>query len=259
LKTIEDRLVKRGVVYLNSQAEGEMLALRYTELPSSRMLIKSAVTEKRSKPLCFVTGASGSGKTFFAIKQAATFGIKTPKATLYCQPAEQGKLTKHLTVDSLMEWVKKALSDQVNAGVPIDHQLQMHITLILDEAGSVDVKRFFEERDNLLEIMQQMRKLSVGIRLVICGTGVTGVNFLTKGVAYKFRMRKWSRLELDEILKKEGFIVESVQRDILDAIRRHPALNALSTNGRAAWFLTRAIADNCNLLPAPDSWVKNSF
>jgi polynucleotide 5'-kinase involved in rRNA processing len=99
LAPLEDRLLKRIIsveelTAMGKSPEVRRLEERFVDLDSSQNLLRNVTKteenedEKREEPICFVLGRSGSGKTFFAIGYAATFGVKDRRhTTLYVHQA----------------------------------------------------------------------------------------------------------------------------------------------------------------------------
>jgi hypothetical protein len=260
---LEDRLNKRIIcieekTVTESVEEVKLLKDRFVDLDSSKTLLRTTTLNeknepyKRELPLCFVLGPSGSGKTFFALKYAATFGVEHLRhTTLYIKP---GKLedvdTKN--AETVVAWIKQQLETEYGA---ISGKLDMHVSLVLDEAGAAALNKHFEKKKELAAIIRQLEKtLASSVRLVVSGTGLTTDECSSENDAFKFRVKRWGETDLQAAITKFGFL-EAERGEIIDAILNHPTLAALSTNARAAWFLLEAISKaDANELPSLASW-----
>ena len=122
----------------------------------------------------------------------------------------------------------------------------MHLSLIFDEAGSSKTKAWFECRENLGRLCDEVKALASSVTVVVVGTGITGRQLNSKTDAYIFRMRTWGAGDLSNILAGKEKILRLVKQEtantVANAIFAHPKLCALASNARSAYFLVDSIA-----------------
>jgi hypothetical protein len=137
----------------------------------------------------------------------------------------------------------------VQRTLPKDQPLNMHVCVVVDEAGDATLDGYFEDRPALVQLCSTLqRRLARSVLLVVAGTNLTGTSLSSHKDAYFFRMKPWEGKDLAELLNKrapdfklEGG-VETVAH-VADAIYAEPVLGGLTTNARSAVFLLDAIAD----------------
>jgi hypothetical protein len=258
VQTLEERLEEQ-IVCVTDKDEVKLVTQRFVPLVSSQALVRGTtspqgILETRNQPLCFALGASGSGKTFFALKHAATFGVRETGlkcVTVYLQPAGLSSFRESKDPSDLMKAIRGAI--KMEYGMEFE-KLDMHLSLVLDEAGSLSLDQHFEDQQAVSAVITELRKLATSVRLVICGTGVTADNFSSEDDAFKFRMKRWEKEDLVSVV---SFLFGKRRRDksfqttvpseiaegleIVYSILNQPTLSALSTNPRMAWFLLSAI------------------
>jgi hypothetical protein len=272
LVPIEERLHDQ-VVCLTDVPEIKVLMEEYLPLNSSQKMIDEAKLpspskKKRSMEACFVLGSSGSGKTFFAVKRAAPFGYSDQKrhTIFYLHPKDlpsfkDSKATAQDRVNSIFNLIRNFLKSKYKKEFD---KLNMHVSLVLDEAGAPELQQFFEEKENIASVLLRLRDLGTTVWLVVSGTSLTAESFCSQDEVVKFRMKEWDSGDLEQILAAQNFKDESGNKDkfpaeqvspAVAAVLAQPTLNALSSNARSAAFLTRCLYTYNKGLPPPDSWI----
>jgi hypothetical protein len=275
--SIEDILVKRRIVPLNNPWEVQLFNDKHVPLVTERDLIKreTASTYLRIPKVCFVLGSRGSGKTFLAMQHANSFRhLNLPEGTkcaaLYFQPIEAdiepiaresmyAEGAPKTNLDFLLTWIRKEIERICD--MPLPPKLNMHLSVIVDEAGAPELNHFFEQRKNVYYFAEKLEGLADSVFLVISGTGVTEAMFSSKADCPKYRMRPWPSDDLESVLTKVCIMkrpdkILFSRKDVehvVAAIRRQSTLQALSTNARCATFLLEAIWDLSVKAPLPES------
>jgi uncharacterized protein YlbG (UPF0298 family) len=262
LRPLEDRLHDQ-IIDLNTPVLGETAEVvlfrdRRVDLTSSRDLVKKVTAdmtedgEMREENICFVLGPSGSGKTFFSLKYAAQYGLRGRYVTLYVKPH---KLDGFIENKNPHDFVKKIREHLMKAySTTIEKKLDMHVSLVVDEVGASVLEHHFEKEANLTGLVTALKALSDNVRLVVCGTGLTAGECASERFPYKFRMTGWGEEDLAETIGRFSF-EESERQSVIDAILSLPTLEALSTNGRSAFFLFKTIDDlKGGVLASSGSW-----
>jgi Zonular occludens toxin (Zot) len=158
MSTIESRL--HGRIIGDSNAEIELIYYRYVKLPTMVKLGSRAGVDQRANDICFVLGSSGSGKTFFSVKDAAEY--KKEQQTKF----NGNKIFDHwvtLRLDDFREYedVKEAVkmlkqkicdADTENTDIADWQRLKMHLTVVIDEASS-----FFEVVSNVKRLYNALK------------------------------------------------------------------------------------------------------
>jgi hypothetical protein len=264
-QTVENKL-HNTIIPLFESGEVETLHNRFVHLHSSVEILRESTTcgtdtpgveKDRIPPIFLVLGASGSGKTFFSLKYAATFGLPEFEGqqytTWYLKPPSLDFFRNERSPGKLMDWVKRTISSKVNAARY--QRLNMHVTLVLDEAGDSRLDGYFDKLDNLNSLLEEMKKLATSVRLVVCGTGITGQGMNTGSDVSKFRMKNWGPGDLEPVSEKLGVeATEMKRKELIDAILAQPALTALGTNGRSAFFTLIAIHVFSRGIKSDESW-----
>jgi hypothetical protein len=270
---IEQLLAERGIVALNAFGEIDRLHLCYVPgVPSPNDLVQihspQPIRATRNRRLSYVLGSSGSGKTFFALKELRNFGNarKLPAVTLYVRPGDLDKkidfrgrdVPERLVeqVYSLLE--RQLLRDKIVVKLPSGWnrtKWKMHVCLVFDEAGAGALNGFFLKRpevDALLDVAK--KKIATSVMVVVVGTGTLGAAHDSTKEAYFFRMLPWKLADLEAVIKYRNLTlgVGESERTVANAVFCQPALAALSSNARSASFLVDCIEDTCRM--ARVSW-----
>jgi hypothetical protein len=203
--------------------------------------------------ITFVMGSSGSGKTLFSLGAVATRDDKNTvnkrkilgmSVTVYLNLSRFSQFVSEMDGKKRLRYLREKLSQF--AGVPIKEQLDMHVSLVLDEAGSASVRGHFERKQNVLDFYKEMTELGTSFWLVVCGTGVFGTELASGSDCRKIRMKQWSQVEFLIIARAKWAWVTDQPKfadETVEAIYRHSVLSALATNARCANFLIRAITE----------------
>jgi hypothetical protein len=289
--SIEDVLAQREIVGLSSGDELRKVHRRYVKgLPAVDRVVRRSLShpdDSRNRRLCYIFGPSGSGKTFFATNEMRTFGsgqadddVNLPAVTLYFTPAAVAQNRDGNVVandndddetvpidfrrddapDRLVQKVVSLLDNAIRGWGRTWNRtmLQMHVSLVFDEAGAWALNGFFDQRahvDRVLTLAQA--KIATSVTVVVAGTGLAEFAYDSGREASVFRMGRWGRDDLERILaEREGFMNklrpdESV-RTAVNAAFNEPVLAALATNARCAGFLANSIEKTARL--ATYSW-----
>jgi hypothetical protein len=266
-ETLEDKLHNR-IISFESGDEIKLIGERFTLLDSSAELLLNQTGRffnkqkeikpipSRSDPAFFVLGPSGSGKSFFALKYVATFDIpkfeKQRNTTWYLKPAKLGFNATNLTARNLVDGIKERILEKLNRTEY--EKLDMHVSIVIDEAGDSSLGGFFESKANIEDLLTLMKDLATSVRLVVSGTGLKTTNLDSDKDACKFRMQPWGTGDLDIILRDRFAFDEATRKNVIGAIMEQPTLNALSTNGRSAFYLLTAISSLRTVLSVLGSW-----
>jgi hypothetical protein len=267
-ETLEDKLHNK-IIPFNSIPEVKVVEQRFTRLDSSQILLETELKRffskqtdiepdsTRSDPAFFVLGPSGSGKSVFALKYVATFEIpmfeKQQNTTWYLKLSDLGFNADNLTPESLVDRMEKEILKVLNRTAY--EKLDMHVSIVIDEAGDGSLGGFFEKKENISTLLNLVDRLATSVRLVICGTGLETTNLDSGKDACKFRMLPWGAGDLDAILRTDRFAFdEATRKSVIGAIGEQPTLNALSTNGRSAYFLLSAIRGLRTVFNASKPW-----
>jgi hypothetical protein len=278
---MEDVLANRHIIALSNPEEVQRFEKKYVPLEAERALTEHVpnVVYARIPSVCYVLGSRGSGKTFFALEYA-TYGDLfdfwspiTKRATIYLQPippiAVVPKTENYATrtknaeeiLDLLVSSIKMKLQEKCR--VVLTKQLDMHLSVVADEAGAPEWKGFFESRCHTESFVHKLASLAKSSFLVICGTSPRAGMYCSQPDNPVFHMLPWSSEDLMSVLKKicASSAKEKDKRDLLSrdeknflfserdvqhvvaAIRAHSTLRALSTNARCVTILLEAIWD----------------
>jgi hypothetical protein len=260
--SVEQELAAKRVLALHNEEGLAVVTERYLPgLPFSENLkrkgletIDSFTLPYEAEPISFVTGPSGTGKTVFAVHELRNFGkpIELPAATIYIGAAELGiqsgvDFTRPTaqTPAALVSKIQELLEDRMK--VPLcwwGRKLNLHLNLVLDDAGSHKLHGYFEnDYETLVSIVSLARgQLAASVSLVVVGTPIVDLSFEANPGCY-FRMPHWTGEDLEMLLGKGTILLspgESV-KDVVAAVSRHPVLAALATNARTAALLADAI------------------
>ena len=252
---VEDELHQK-IVAINGSEEIETIRVKHVpNVPSPRtaasLLNLNALLNDRAQPIFLVMGPSGSGKTFVSVMEIATHGVElelghTKHVTLYVKP------------NSILEYSLLKNDDPQKEKVLMNHiievlaakitgyrgqKLKMHVTIVLDEIVNND---FLETRlTSFLKL--HMKNFADAVRLVACGTGLTGESMKTDVDCFKTYLDRWTKSDVEAVLIQR-LRVGQEPGPILDAIFDQPVLEALTTNARAAGYLLEEMLTFNNLL-----------
>lgn len=73
----------------------------------------------------------------------------------------------------------------------------MHVCIILDEAGDICVRSWFESKSMLTALCDEAANLAKSVAVVVTGTALTGRELNSKNDAYIFRMKSWRADDLE--------------------------------------------------------------
>ena len=250
---VEDQL-DNEIVPINGAPEIETIAAKHVpRVPSAITAMDSvslsALLKSRSRPIFLVMGPSGAGKTFASVKEIATHHVSslghTKHVTLYVKPnaiSEFINANDSIKEKVLMDHIKQSLSKQYPSYNP-EQKLNMHATLVLDEI-QIDNDFFDRAGDKrLIDFFDsQLKHFADGVRLVACGTGLTGENLQSDTECFKIHLNRWTRKDVANVLPSLLKPDENPNH-ILNAIFNQPVLEALTTNARAAGFLLEEIVN----------------
>jgi hypothetical protein len=211
----------------------------------------------RSYRLCYVTGSSGSGKTFFSLHYLRNVrnDDKLPSVTMYIKPAgfyQQVDFSSSDAPQRLVRLVQKRFASWVDAKLKrqwlaSDGPLRMHVCFVFDDAESLALGGFFDNTSMVLQLLAALdyAEFAESFAVVVSGTRVQGRAFDSQSEALTFRMQPWRRGDLIEVLEKnkESFLLkpEDSVIPLADAIASVALLNALTFNGRTTFYLMKAI------------------
>jgi hypothetical protein len=227
-------------------------------------LRSSAASRPRDYRLCYVLGPSGSGKTFFALQHVRHFcndddnGQQLPSALLYIRPAEfseQVDMARPEAPHEMVQILRQRLQERIRSALrrvwdPAAQPLDMHLSLVLDEAGNTSLRSFFDDRQRMVCLMDELAlaQLARSFVVVVVGTNVQGHAFDSTNEVHVVRMRPWTRDDLVAVLAKNRRRLRSgSDKDptmaLADAVCAIPLLNALTSNGRTTCFLIETIVE----------------
>jgi hypothetical protein len=266
---IEALIGERGILVLNGAPERELFEERYVEdVPGVNATFAEPEAKKsdngrggRSEPLCFVVGGSGAGKTFFAMREELrTFrkpGGLRHSATVYVKPVNLDRDVPNFgdaaAPRRLVASIRRLIEEDVQNYIRPSwrwKKLDIHLCLVLDEAGARDLMGFFDQRGPVLELIKEAKTvLATSVVVVVCGTNISGTKFSSTEEAYFFRMKPWGKHDLITLLEKKKaglrFKPGESAATVARAVFAQSTLAALATNARSAGFLVDAIEDGC--------------
>jgi hypothetical protein len=273
-----EKILNGEIWPLTDDKEVEAIRKQHVDLQTSKDILAPAwstntVAHSRTYPLGYVLGSSGSGKSFFAVKEAASLRLPEDnselRTTLYLLPKNAlnankkpilGENATLADLDLLTEWIKRRIEELSKKS--LDRQLEMHVSIVVDEAPGL--KGFFDNPTNVNHFLGLLKPLATTVFLIVVGTAVTADNYSSQGDVHKFRMRQWTSGDLVSVFDKIQSMAKGtvfgpeMMQQIVDAMLQQPTLNALSTNARSATFLLRAIynLNKGTILPNSEmSWV----
>jgi hypothetical protein len=239
MKTTESRL--DGQIIGRERVEIEVIKNRYVALPS--MPKATLIDDQREADICFVLGSSGSGKTFFSVMVAAEYEAVTQNRFNGNEGFNQS-VTLHVTdtfrivedaVKKVKEDIYSALGQESNSTEEWE-SLKMHLSIVIDEATSL-----FEDKADVLKLYNLLKDVAKSIRLIISGTGMTAVNYLSQTEVIKYRMKPW---ENNDIAAVRTIHFKEIKDCVMEFSINQKILNSLATNARSAWFL---LAELCKV------------
>ena len=261
-ESVEAILALHEIIVLDGKEDVDKFDKRAVPLPILQDLLDTTTAKPDSKQelsralkLALVLGSSGSGKTFFSLQYLAhNLHIKSgveKKVTIYLYakraPGIKFFLDKEPNPEAavdLCKWIKKATEEQINR--EIKKVLNMHVCIIIDEAGDLDIKLWFESLAMLSRLCHEAEKMADSVAVVVSGTGLTGQNLSSVDDAYVFRLKPWRAIDFVKVLERKPFWLskgEETTRTVANVIYANPKLRALATNARSAYFLVDAIAN----------------
>jgi hypothetical protein len=278
--TTEQVLHDLGIIPLNEPSEVATFRQRYMEgLPAVEEALREAdgAPDSRSMALCFVTGSSGSGKTFFSLSALREFrnDLGNPLSLVLYLRAGILKVD-YSDVGSAPGAIVRAVQTLLNKYLTrsrkrkVDfrrgEKLAMHVCLVLDECSAPRVGPFFEH-DNMSTIQELIAMLESevadSVTLVAAGTGTLGSTYDSTKEAHFFRMKQWGPEDLRSVLghfqakRRMGKVTTDTLHlkahettdTLANAINAHPWLAALTTNGRSTYFLCDTVANLSQQFP----------
>jgi hypothetical protein len=251
--TTIETLLHDQIIALNAQEEVKVATDCFVDLNTPRGL--AAVVQKapgnRTDKIAFVLGPSGVGKTVCALKQVSTYGWTFGKAfytTLYAKISQLNRFHwKGKGADrNLLAWVQDRLetTDKLQGLYKKGMKLHMNVAVVLDEAGSEDLHKFFEDKDKIYSIYRLFGQIvhpEFKFRLIVCGTGLTAQDLSSGKDVGLIRLGSWSQEDLADVAKAK---FPDLDREAIEAIYRQPILCSLTTNARSAWFLLKAVSND---------------
>lgn len=263
--SVEDILEQMQSIALTDKKDVEIFKARpVASLPTSRMILSRTMStfpeKKRANNLGIVLGSSGSGKSFFALNDLAREFLTDEKkyvktAALHIYPNATGipffmdnkqENPNAAAAVQLCEWIKDTLAQRIKKEIKKDYKLKMHLCIIFDEAGDLNIRPWFESKTMLTRLCEYASDIAESVAIVLAGTALTGKELSSKDDAYIFRMQPWNADDFVLTLKSsKNRLLEP--DDTLDMVAKavfsHPKLGSLATNGRSAYFLSKAIAN----------------
>ena len=77
--------------------------------------------------------------------------------------------------EELCDWIKHETAKKISVDKQdIDRTLDMHLCVIIDEAGDLDIKDWFEDKNMLMKLCNEAEKLATTVAVVVSGTALTG-------------------------------------------------------------------------------------
>lgn len=261
--THEDVFVARKIIDLSWGAEKEIFVDRAVEnIPMVHDVLSTTLNRvngkgetRRDLPLAFVLGCSGSGKTFFSLQQLAknflnnnnNNKLRAAAVYLYADDIFGAKLTTDANAaKEVIKGIKAKI--QLSTGLEIKEELDMHLNIIIDEAGSYGLRAWFEDREMVTNLCVEAKGLAKSVGVILTGTGFTARNFDSINDAYVFRMKQWQVSDLAMLFDRHKEALRLVENKettltVANAVYAHPKMGALATNARAAYFLVKSVTN----------------
>jgi hypothetical protein len=259
--SIEDALDCR-IVALNAKSEIDLMHSRY--VPVSLSNPGHSVDSVKEHPFFWVFGASGSGKTFYAVMQAATFDMHQLRqrryVTFYLKPFDVKGFKSDRNMEKLALWIKEAIAKEYGRF----NNLEMHASIVLDDAHSSD--GYFESDQNLINLYRSVGRFISSVRLVIVGARIkcqywsSGQDVYLKPWSLE-QVKSWVEERVEESPFADSVDPETQREwdvDVIDKLLECPILNALSTDARPAWLLLELVDKEYPLYESdPLNWPKH--
>jgi hypothetical protein len=110
-------------------------------------------------------------------------------------------------------------------------------------------------RRNCYQVYAALWELASSIRLIICGEGHIAEREVGKPRTRRFRMKTWTSIGMSSAWpERRSFYKDKYNEVAVAAIRRQPALGALSTNARLATHLMTSVHEISKSMPKPIDW-----
>jgi hypothetical protein len=208
---VEDVLAERRIIPLSNPEEVQRFEEKCVSLSIMHSLFVRQPFYDRIIPVAYVSGSRGSGKTCFALVYASDVDYQglpkaAKRATVYFQlPPTIAILLRvrqnaEENCDLLVSWIKVKIQEECR--VALTKQLDMHLSVVVDEAGASEWNGFFEVKENISRLIEKLRPLAKSLFLVVCGTSGppgTGSSAPRNPV---FRMPPWPSDELVRVFRK---------------------------------------------------------
>jgi hypothetical protein len=239
VKQIEDALHDQQIVALNAEFEIDLINQRYAQvdLPNPNHALFAGNHYSKTAPFFWVFGATGIGKTFYAVKQAATFDMEklrqTKYVTFYLKPFDLDFFKKNRDPRELADWIKASIVERYGCF----DKLAMHVSVVLDDAHSPD--GFFESALYLYDLREGVERFVNKLRVVIVGTRVHRIIGNLEGE--ETYLMPWCQHQVQNLAASQF----QLNKKVVDSILGKPILKALTTDARSAWLLLKAVRDNC--------------
>lgn len=276
----ERTLQEREVLALNAKIELKKWQERYVAgLPSSAtMLASCSPPTSNDRPVAYVVGERGTGRTFFAMKELRNFGNHEkvlPAITLYVKPGDIEQVVdtvrlrsndmgacdflniRSMTFAGIVDllWRKIGLPWSWNR-----RRLHLHVCLVLDDADADGLRPYFTNImgvDSLLE--WATRDIAASVALVFVSKAIPTT---VQKAAYVFRTEPWQRRDLEMVLNEALYLRDEDESSVdtvaaAAAVLARPELAALAGNARSACALAEAIAATAADRPEGTSWDDN--
>ena len=83
---------------------------------------------------------------------------------------------------------------KLSTGLEIKEELDIHVNIIIDEAGSYDLRSWFEDKQMVINLCVEAKGLAKSVGVILTGTGFTARKFDSIHDAYVFRRDKGKHL-----------------------------------------------------------------
>jgi hypothetical protein len=222
-RSIEDAL-DYEIVALNAKSEIDLVKSRSTNVG-----LPNPGHHVNEDPFFWVFGASGSGKTFYAVEQVAKFDMDKLRqrkyVTFYLKPFDVKGSKSEPNMEKLALWIKKAIAKEYGRF----DRLEMHASIVLDDAHSSD--RYFESNKNVIDLYWKLERFISSIRLVIVGARM---KCQYGDCVQDVYLKPWS---LNQVKTLACETTDKLDAAVVDKLLASPILNALSTDARSAGLL----------------------
>jgi hypothetical protein len=280
--TNEGKLAREHFIALNNPEEVNNYNQQHVSLKASTerqsLALDAIKLIERNKPLIFVLGSSGSGKTFVALELGDAYKLDSKaeldSTTVYLNVANfasdyistftaksesdvaKQRKQQNEVVKPLVDWIWSKIKSRLNLKEEVELSLNMHISVVIDEAGSPALKGIFEKTDVVDDLIAELKRNVTSVLLIITGTGVTATAYSSRNECYKVRLTPWTVTDLFAVFKKK--LIRFKASHVIGAIYQQPTLYALATNARSAAFLLDCIKSSGDGIESPQSvneWV----